>query len=84
LSILANCLGGTVKSLAVQANGSIIQAFFDNAETFYRIIQEKMPQRPSSEPECWSKKGGEWVLKRACCRKWLNISRYGVESSVSV
>jgi hypothetical protein len=41
LSILANCLGGTVKSLAVQANGSIIQAFFDNAETFYRIIQEK-------------------------------------------
>jgi hypothetical protein len=41
LSIRAKCLGGTVKSLAVPENSSIIQAFFDNAETFYRIIQEK-------------------------------------------
>jgi hypothetical protein len=35
------CLGGSVKSLAVPENGSIIQAFFDNAEHIYRIIQEK-------------------------------------------
>jgi hypothetical protein len=41
LSILANCLGGTVKSLAVQANGSIILAFFDNVRAFCGIIQEK-------------------------------------------
>jgi hypothetical protein len=37
----AKCLGGSVKSLAVPENGSIIQAFFDNAEHIYRIIQEK-------------------------------------------
>jgi hypothetical protein len=41
LGIRAKCLGGSVKSLAVPENSSIIQAFFDNAEAFYLIIQEK-------------------------------------------
>lgn len=41
LSIRAKSLGRSVKSLAVQENGSIILAFFDNVGAFCGIIQEK-------------------------------------------
>ena len=41
LGIRAKGLGDSIKSLAVQDNSSIIQAFFDIAEAFCWIIQEK-------------------------------------------